>query len=350
MKKLCICCMLFFIQNNTYAQDTLYIKSFDDYFTIKTGITYRALNFTLSPRINGITQYLQPIWYRPIVRSSLSIDVAFKDLSIGWSFGLAQNRLFSGKQTESKYLDFQMHSSLTKKLTYDLYYQDYKGYFIENINNRLSGNTLEQRDDIRLRNISANVSYIFNAERFSYNAAFSQSKKQLKNAGSFILTGSLGYFQAKGDSNFISQNTSVTFEPQAYVNNVSFYTFSISPGYAYTFLIGKKGWQVSAGVSASIGLQYNENVGNTSYQTGFNYFLKGIARAFVGYHGNIWVVGVSGLTDIQGLNTKYVQYRTNNLNATFFCIYKIKSKWMQGKKSFFEKNKNLDNQTINKPN
>ncbi|MFN0081514.1 MAG: DUF4421 family protein [Ferruginibacter sp.] len=339
MKKLCICYLILFVQNNTRAQDTLYIKSFDDYFKIKTGLSYRALNFTLSPRINGITQFLKPILYRPIVRSSISADVAFKDLSIGWSFGLAQNRLFSGKQTESRYLDFQLHSSLTKKLTYALYYQDYQGYFIENITNRLAGNALEQRDDIRLKNVTANVSYIFNGERFSYSAAFSQSKKQLKNAGSLILTSSLGYFRANGDSNFISKNTSVAFEPQVYANNVSFYTIAISPGYAYTFLLGNKGWQISASVSGSIGLQYNENVGNSSYQTDFNYFLKAIARGFVGYHGNIWVVGVSGLTDIQGLNTKYVQYRTNNLNATFFCIYKIKSEWMQGKKSFFEKKK-----------
>lgn len=89
-----------------------------------------------------------------------------------------------------------MHSSLTKKLTYDVYYQDYQGYFIENIKNRFAGIALEQRDDIRLKNIAANVSYVFN--------------------------------------------------------------------------------------------------------------------------------------------------RTNNLNVTLFCIYKIKSRWMQGKKSFFEKNKNLD--------
>lgn len=342
MKKLFICCFLFFIQNNIHAQDTLYVKTFDNYFTIKTGLAYRALNFTLSPRVNGITQFLKPIWYRPIVRSSLSIDVAFKDLSIGWSFGLAQNRLFSDKQTESKYLDFQLHSSLSKKLNYDLYYQNYQGYFIENLNNRLNGEALVQRDDIKLKNIAANVTYIFNGDRFSYNAAFSQSKKQLKNAGSLILTSSLGYFQARGDSSFIPTNTPLPFEPQAFVNNVSFYTLSASPGYAYTLLIGKKGWQISASASALIGLQYNENLGNNSNQADFNYYLKGLARAFVGYHGTTWVVGVSGLTDIQGFNTKYVQYRTNNLNLTFFCIYKIKSKWMEGKKSFFEKKKKED--------
>jgi hypothetical protein len=104
-------------------------------------------------------------------------------------------------------------------------------------------------------------------------------------------------------------------------------------------LLGKKGWQISASLAASIGLQYNDNVGAYSQNNDFNYFSKGIARGFFGHHGKVWVFGISGFTDIQGFNTKYVQYRTNNFNATFFGIYKIKSRWMQGKKSIFEKKK-----------
>lgn len=340
IKKLIILCLLLLTCSLIHAQDTLYVKSFDDYIAIKTSFGYKALNFSLSPRLNGITQFLKPIWYRPNVRSTAGIDVAFKDLSIGWSFGVGTNKLLSNQQNESKYTDIQLHSALGKSIIYDLYYQNYQGYFIENIDNRLSGNVLQQRDDIRLNNISLNVSYIFNSEQFSYNAAFSQSKKQLKNAGSFMLSGSFSYFEASGDNSLIPENTSINFAPEAFVNNVSFYTFSASPGYAYTYLIGENGWQISASLSGSIGLQYNESIGNSSNQKGFNYFLKGIIRGFVGYHGNFWVIGVSGLSDIQGLNTKYTQYRTNNLYLNFFSIYKIKSNWMQGKKSFFEKNKN----------
>lgn len=339
MKRLFICYLLLLIQSNIYAQDSLYVKNFEDFFTIKAGLTYRALNFTLSPRVNGITRFFQPIWYRPSVRSSMSINVAFKDLSIGWSFGLAQNKLFSGRQTESKYQDFEIQS-LGKKLSYDLHYQNYQGYFIENIDNRLAGNVQQQRDDIKLKNIVANISYFFNGEQFSSNAAFSHKQKQLKNAGSFVLTGSLGYFQARADSSFIPENTSVDFAPQAYIDNVDFYSLSVAPGYAYTFLLGNQGWQISASVSGTIGLQYSKNEGNSN-EASFNRSLKGIARGFIGYHGHLWVFGISGFADIQGLNTKYVQYRTNNLNATLFCIYKIKSKWMQGRKSLFQKNKKM---------
>jgi hypothetical protein len=195
----------------SYAQDTAYVKTFEDYFLVKLGVSYRALNFTLSPRENGVTQFFSPIWYRPIVNSSISINAAFKGLSFGWSFGLAQNRIFSNKQTESKYFDFQMHSLLSSKWSYDFYYQDYQGYFIENLDSRLSWNGLEQRNDIRLKNVQANVSHIFNGNRFSYSAAFSHSKKQLKNAGSFTLTSSLGYMKAQGDSGFIPSTSTLPF-------------------------------------------------------------------------------------------------------------------------------------------
>ncbi len=114
-------------------------------------------------------------------------------------------------------------------------------------------------------------------------------------------------------------------------------------GYDYTLMkgLGNRGWQISASVSGTIGLQYSKNVENYANEASFNRSLKGIARGFIGYHGHLWVFGISGFADIQGLNTKYVQYRTNNLNATLFCIYKIKSKWMQGRKSLFQKNKKM---------
>lgn len=224
-----------------------------------------------------------------------------------------------------------------KKIGYDLFYQDYQGYFIENLQKRLDGENLGSRPDLKIKNISANVFYVFNGDKFSYSAAFSQDNKQLKNAGSILLSASLGYFNVRGDSSFIPEDAQINFNPKANVNTLTIYTFAVIPGYAYTYLIGKKGWHISASASGFIGLQYNDSVSTFSDDTLYNYFFKGIGRACLGHHGDSWVYGVAAMTDSQGLNTRYVQYGIVNFGITASCSYKFETKFMHGKKSFFDK-------------
>ncbi len=337
MKRILFLILLSIFTKSTFAQDSLYYKTFNDYITFKLNHTYRGLSFLLSPRKDGLTQYSKAIWYRPNVRSIMGMEVAFKDISIGWSFRLAQNAIFNPGENESEYSDFQLHY-IGKKMIYDLYYQNFQGYFIDNsekvfISDFLKQNEVvqQQRDDIKLRNVLANVTYLFNSDEFSYNAAFTHKQKQLKSAGSFIITGSLGYVKIKGDSSHIPNYTTINFSRDAYINNIEFYLLSVVPGYAYTLLLGNKGFQVSGSVSGFTGLQINQAVNRDN----LGFFIKGNARAYLGYHGQVWVCGISGLTDIQAFNTQHVQYRTNNLSATIFLVYKLKTKWMKGRNSFY---------------
>ena len=336
MEKFYYCFLVVLVFNKTCAQDSTYVKTYPDHVQIKTGLSYNALNLTLNPRLKGVTDFFKPILYRPSVRSGMGLDVQFKGISIGWSFGIPQNKLLNKSQAESKYSDFQFHS-LGKKIGYDFYHQDYQGYFIENLQRRLDGVALDSRPDLRVKNISTNVFYVFNGEKFSYSAAFSQDHKQLKNAGSIIVASSFGYFNVQGDTSFIPEDAQINFNSKANINTLTIYTFAVIPGYAYTYLIGKKGWHLSASASGFIGLQYNDGASTFADDTVYNYFFKGIGRACVGHHGDSWVYGVAAMTDIQGLNTRYVQYGTVNLGITASCSYKFKTKFMQGKKSFFGK-------------
>ncbi|NJL13100.1 MAG: hypothetical protein HC913_08955 [Microscillaceae bacterium] len=35
------------------------------------------------------------------------------------------------------------------------------------------------------------------------------------------------------------------------------------------------------------------------------------------------------------MNTKYVQFRSNNLDISFFVAHRLKTRWMAGKTTFF---------------
>ncbi len=332
-------------------KDSSYIETFDDYLVVKASVHNSTLNFALSPRVNGLTQYLKPFWYRPGVQNIVGVGASFKGLSLNLSFKLRQNRMIRNRQGESDYFNFQIHS-YGHKFGYDIYYQKYKGYFISNFDNFFTdffaGDPLQRRDDLTLRNLSTNVYYIFNPEKFSSRSSFVLDERQVRSGGSFILMGSLGYFRASADSSIVPPDNDLNFRSEAFFNATGFYTLSASPGYAFTIVL-PKGFYFSVGASGMVGMQYFEGEGENLSDQGFNYFLKGVGKSSLGYNKEKWVVGVSLCADIQGMNTRHVQFRTNNLDIGFFVAHRIKTNWLKGKKSVFDflkKKKKTDDKSL----
>jgi hypothetical protein len=333
-----------FAQADSVAIKENFVK-YNDYILVKTSVNNRSLNFNLSPRIDGITQFRQRLWYRPSVLNSLGISVAFKDFGIGYSFKVAQNPLIASRQGKSEYTNLQI-SSFGKKIGYDVFYQDYKGYFISNlditsvknlvnsIKTLTSGDTLLRRDDMEFQNYQANVYYASNSSKFSYRSAFVFDERQLKSGGSFIVNGALGYTVAKADSSIIPSDDKIGFNPRAYYNRMSFYSLAVTPGYAYS-LIFPSGLYATASASALVGLFYYDAFTETFNNDGLSYFLKGIVRFSAGYHTDKCIAGVAASGDVQGFNTKYVQFRTSVIDVSFFLGYRIRTRFMAGKTSVF---------------
>ncbi len=324
------------------AKDTLpdspraqYIKEYNDHVLVQAGLSNRSLNLFLFPRENGLTQFLEPVLYRPSVQNTISIGASFKGFGLGFGFKLNQNPLIGAQQGESDYMDFRV-VSYGRKIGYDFYFQQYTGYFINNLNDffevGLSGTTRRRRDDIRLKNYSANVYLIARPERFSYRAAFVHDERQLQSAGSLLLTASLGYFSASGDSPLVPEDTDIDFDTNSLYSDTRFYTFSLIPGYAYT-LVSPKRYYANLGASGLAGIHYFEATSERLDDRGVNYFLKGILRASAGFSNDTWAVRVAGSTDIQGLNTRNIQFQTHNLDLSLLVAYRFPTNWLKGKKS-----------------
>lgn len=342
--------VVFSVGFNGKGQDTLterpYFERFDDFFLVKAGINNRSLNYNLSPRVNGVTQFLQRLWYRPAVQNTLGVGVRFKGVGVSVGFKLIQHPAIKARQGDSDYFDIRV-GSMGYKLGWEINYQDYKGYFVSDLDlrslngilgsasNLYSGDTLLRRDDLRTQNFTANFHYIFNSDKFSYRAAFVLDQRQLRSGGSFLLNGSVGYFRASADTNFVLSSPSAEFDPNARYRRTDFYTASVIPGYAYNLVFGK-GWYVTLGVSAFASLMYYDLTTGTSRDEAVSYLLKGVARGSAGFHGKRWVFGVSGYADLQGMNTPYVQFRPEIFDLMGFVAYRFPVKWLAGKKSFFE--------------
>lgn len=330
--------LLGFICTNTQAQEKNNFETYDDYILLKTNINNQTLHLELSPRTNGITQYLQRIWYSPTVQNALGVGAKFKNISLSYSFKLSQTNLVKNTLGTSNYSDIQMHS-FGKRLGYDVYYQKFEGFYIANLENLFNsiqtGSSFPRRDDLNLQNIAANVFFVFSPGKFSYAAAFGQEVTQLKSGGSFLINTSFGYSRATANLGFIPPDTDLDFAAEAFFNDAWFLTAVISPGYAYTY-VHRSGIYGSIGVTPGIGIAYQEAFGEAPTETGVNYFLKGIGRSAIGFNNEKWTFGASLTSDIQAMNLKNIQFRTNNLNMGVFIGYRIKTKFMAGKKSIFD--------------
>lgn len=314
-----------------------YIENYADFILLRGGVKNRSLNFNLSPRSNGITEYGKIIFYRPNVRNTIGINALFKHFGLGFGFKLNNDPLAGN--TQSQYSDFRVHS-YGAKLGYDIFYQQYKGYFISNldfndpIGGLVTGEGRPRRDDLRLQNLTLNVFYNSKPDKFSYRAAYVFDEKQKKSAGAFIINGSLGYFRAVGDSSFVPSDNSFGFDQRSYFNNTAFYTLSISPGYALTLVFWKH-FYLSAAASGMVGLQYYDAIGEQIGENRFHYYFKGLARASAGYNSRRWLFGATALADVQNLNTQYIQYRTINFELSLHLAYRIKTNWMKDQRTFF---------------
>ena len=135
----------------------------------------------------------------------LVLGVRFKGVGISYGYKVPQQPLFGNRAgTISEFTDLRVNS-YGKKIGFDILYQQYKGFFstdldlssVSNIFNSVGSifgsEPFEKRNDLELRNYSANVYYVFNNDKFSYRGAFVMDQRQLKSAGSFILTGSVSY-------------------------------------------------------------------------------------------------------------------------------------------------------------
>ena len=81
----------------------------------------------------------------------------------------------------SSITDFQIHR-YGKKVLIDGYYQDYRGFFLERKNKEYI-----LFPDLAVKRWGVEGTYVLRNKRFSMRAAFEQSEKQIKSAGSMLL-------------------------------------------------------------------------------------------------------------------------------------------------------------------
>lgn len=278
----------FVILNITFAiaqdKDTLYVQEYPHKWWVKAFIPNKMLTILHDKEI-----------YNPTYPQNIGVGVGLRKI-IGMNL-LVSFSVFPLKtdtDLSSSITDFQMHK-YGKKLLLDGYYQDYRGFFTQREQDGKKVYTLFP--NLTVKRWGLDGTYVLRNKRFSLRAAFEQSEKQIKSAGSLLLGSGFYYHKIVPDA---SQQQSL---PKAFDN----YQIGANIGYAYSWVVSPR-WLLAGMVSAGV------NFGNNSEVLAWHNlraYPASIGRLTLNYNREDWSFALTGI-----FNNKTVY----SPQCTIFCL------------------------------
>ena len=188
-----------------------------------------------------------------------------------------------------------------------------------------------------------NLYYIFNHNRFSYPAAFSQSTIQKISCGSWMA--GIGYTRQSLDfdheklKDVVEEHCGqqeVGIDSGLMFNSVKYYDFNMSVGYAYNWVFAKN-WLFCSSLSGA--LAYKKSTGDVASAddddfTFKNFNFDGIMRLGLVYNNMRWYAGSSII--LHSYNYRKSRFSTNNifgsLNVYLGMNFGVKNRYRKAKK------------------
>lgn len=284
--------MLFlFGKQAAFAQrDSLYIGKFKDEFSARIFLSNAYTSLIQEVSLNDGSYFFE---YLPNVPISLGIGISWKGAGFDFSQGLSNYKNPDGGVT--KWTDLQTHY-YGDKIVIDFFGQNYRGFYVSNIDHN------NIYPDIRLTKLDLFMQYVFNANKFSYRAAFDQGEKQLKSAGTFVLGGGFYYNQIHSNNDLLQFNKTV-------------YQLGSSLGYAYTMVVRKR-FFITGSLTTGV------NIGTENFHDKLTYSPTSIFRFAAGYNGDTWSLGINYIRN--RITVSSIPQERITLNSSTFQLVLIK--------------------------
>lgn len=331
-----------------YAQDSLQRRQqLRDYFVQDISEKLNVSAYFLSNKSDFSLSGFKgmKLNYSPNDYGAIGISVRLHWL--GLAFGYAPKNLQEHFKGTTTYTNFKL-SSYGKKIGFDLYYLDYSGFYLDNTKELLNANFPLRhyiRQDLNTLNIGSNFYYIFNHKRYSYRSTFTQNEIQKHSAGSFMVNGSLNYFNIRADSSIVPKEIDVQkFSAEAKIKNGDFYNLSIMPGYGHTF-VAFNYWFLTLSAYAGINFQqqhYTSELKDYKNEVfdQFEFIPRGMARAGIGYNSPRFFAGINSVVDVYNLplgKNEHISYSVGSASVYFgyhFNLPKAITKYTDKLKNF----------------
>ncbi|HAH24342.1 MAG TPA: hypothetical protein DCL77_11410 [Prolixibacteraceae bacterium] len=313
--------LVFFVLNNAVygrpvkdflsaKKDSNYIESYykDLIVRIYTGEKTHSLE---------LTDLANPyrLQYLPNGYFNLGVGVNYRSFGLSLATKIPFLLDNESKYGETKRLGIQSYV-YTDKFTVDLITSRSKGFYLTNSFKHFASYTKEkeyQRPDITSSSIGLSINYIFNNTRFSYKAAFTDTDRQKRNAGSFLAGGSILSYRTKADSAFVPRGINETlFTKSRDVSQSGVLAFNANGGYAYSLIFLHNGI-VTLSYMVGTGVQ-NDKFNRTSQENlnNWRFSFNQTGRFGIGYRYKRYYARVGIIRSTQYTNMKLNDLRIAN--------------------------------------
>jgi hypothetical protein len=255
----------------------------------------------------------------PLENSDAAVDYR-SNTSFAWGVaaGFGNNSFSLSVDEGAPTLDVETHGRTdyfdlawrhcTRRYSLDVFYYDYSGLYSD------CEGVVDYRPDLRVSGFGGNLYYVFNRSRFSFPAAFNHTERQLHEASTFLLLGSVAAQWMTSDDTLIPPALQPELGGLAGLREAAFYSVSAAPGYGHVF-VGKGAERyVLVAVFAGYGLEYYDYDAGPETGNGVSSMFKLMMELAYGEQNEAVYVGASATFDSTGsmldegtLNFQYTQ-------------------------------------------
>ncbi len=272
-----------FFRHFKVKPDSSYISDYTHLLTGRFFVLFQDAEIMSNPG------NIEKIIYRPNVNFRFGIAGFYK----WFGLGLSMENIFSvlDEQTygSTSSLDLRVNA-FGRRIAGEAFFQKYTGFYIRTP--KKDDGSYYLIPDMSTFSLGLSGYWIYNPEHFSIRAAFIQTERQKKSAGSFLVRPSFLYYRISSDQGIIPEELirQYNIPGSKLVTSGEFYSLGLSPGYNYTWVF-LRNFYISGTVFPGVAAQFYtfKNATNTWYDFEFSFKLGG--RIAAGYNSDVWFIG-----------------------------------------------------------
>lgn len=323
-----------FMEDDTDDIDTNYIVNYENIFTPRFIIISKRNEFTLTNNEPDTTgQSGNALIFKPNDPLNIGLGFTYKWLGVNLAFKLPFLNNDDDIYGKTRRFDLTTHV-YGRKMIFDLSFQWYKGYYLDNplgiVPGWEVGDPHPSRGDLSVTSFGGAGYYVFRHKKFSYRAAFTFNERQKKSAGSFVLGGGFSWYFIRADSSLTSIKYQIDMGDMKVekANLGNYYTIG---GYAHTFVV--KYFYLSLTLGLGLGISSDRLFIEGSNEKFKKASLSAVSvfRASVGYNNDKYYIGLSmfnngfSLTSVNDIGTSYAFSSFNiYVGYRFYNVFKKK--------------------------
>ena len=227
-----------------FKPDTIYIADYTNKLTARGFLLYQELRFVYSQPVIG------NVVFRPNLAYKAGIAGYYKWFGLGLSYYSPFPQIHSAEYGKTTAIDMRINLYMNV-LFVEGYIQNMKSFYISNFTSPTG--EIYTNPDIDIWALGAAAYWVTNSKRFSIRAAYIQTERQKKSAGSFMLRSNFQYSQLNTKGGLLPQDfiKDFTLDQNNNVKNGYVFAMGVAPGYTYT-LVFLKNFYLSGGMFAGV--------------------------------------------------------------------------------------------------